>query len=269
MKQFSETYPVAARLCAAFTLILPILRGQEAPKIGAASGAEQAEPPKRMSIGLRIRELPADRFGVMGRSQYQTTTVSGKIAYDWQFQTTSSSPGLGIGAAMEYILGPRATLTAEVLFHRLRYETVTDTYWGTDDATTSNDERSRITRTEHTKARVWDLPVMLHYARLRPKGVASRLYVGAGATYRIVTSIRTENDISYSNGSSEVNYYQAQPSHRQTVGAVAGIGFRFVDEFNIKVTPEVRYTRWLRPLFSLDSTQSPKNQIEVGLGLTF
>jgi len=54
-----------------------------------------------------------------------------------------------------------------------------------------------------------------------------------------------------------------------TVGGVAGFGFRFIDDYNIKVTPEFRYTRWLRSAFSLDSTQSPKNQIEVGFGLTF
>lgn len=262
MTRFSKTCFVAARLCAGFSLILPLLHGQ-------ASSQEKAAPPKRFSLGFRVRELPADRFGVMGQSRYQTTTISGKTAYDWQFNTTSRSPQVGVGVAMEYILGPHATLTAEALFHRLRYEQVTDTFWGTDDATTSTDERSRITRTERTKARVWDLPVMLHYGGFRGKGPASRLYLGAGATYRIVTNIRTTNDITYSNGSNEINYYQAQPSHRQTVGAVAGIGFRFVDEYSIKITPEVRYTRWLRPVFSLDSTQSPKNQIEVGLGFTF
>jgi len=267
MSRLSKNCLVTARLCAAFISMLPILHGQAStPKAGEEPGAE---PPKRMSLGLRVRELPADGFGVMGKSQYQTTTVAAKTAYDWQYNTTDRSPQVGVGMALEYILGPRATLTGEVMFHRLRYDQVTDTYWGTDDATTSTDERSRITRTEHTKARVWDLPVMLHYGGFRRKGPVSRLYLGAGAAYRIVTNIRTENDISYSNGDSAVNYYQAQPSHRQTVGAVAGIGFRFVDEYNIKLTPEVRYTRWLRPLFSLDSTQSPKNQIEVGLGLTF
>jgi hypothetical protein len=265
MTQFSKICPAAARLCAVFISMSPLLHGQAA----GTQTETPAEPPKRASIGLRIQELPSDRFGIVGRKQYQTTVVNGKTAYDWQFNTTSRSPAVGVGMAFEYILGPRSTVSAEVLFHRLRYDEVTNVYSGTDDATTSLDERSRTTRTERTKARVWDVPVMLHYGGFRPKGIASRLSLGVGAAYRIVTNVRTENDYAYSDGTSAIDYSQTRPANRQTVGAVAGIGFRFVDEYNIKVTPEVRYTRWLRPVFSLDSTQSPKNQIEVGLGLTF
>jgi hypothetical protein len=46
------------------------------------------------------------------------------------------------------------------------------------------------------------------------------------------------------------------------------MGFRFVDEFNIKVTPEVRYTRWNGETFNSSSTHSPRNQLEVGIAFT-
>jgi hypothetical protein len=52
------------------------------------------------------------------------------------------------------------------------------------------------------------------------------------------------------------------------VGATVGVGFRFVDEFNIKVTPEVRFTRWNGATFNQDSTRSPRNQLEVGIGFS-
>jgi hypothetical protein len=52
------------------------------------------------------------------------------------------------------------------------------------------------------------------------------------------------------------------------IGATVGVGFRFVDEFNIKVTPEIRYTRWNGMTFAQDSTRSPRNQLEVGIGFS-
>jgi hypothetical protein len=257
-------------MCAVLAMMLPGLHAQSAvAPAQPAPAAEQPESPQRSSLGFRVLEMPLGRFGVIGRNTYQATTISNKTAYDWQFNTTSRSPGVGLGVSYEYVLGPRSVLTADLMFHRLRYDSVTDIYWGTDDATTSTDERSRMTRTERTKARLWDLPVLLHYGGFRKGGAGSRFYVAGGVAFRLVTNVRTRNDISYSNGTSEVNYDTAQPARRHTFGGVAGIGFRFIDDFNIKVTPEIRYTRWIRSVFSADSTQSPKNQIEIGFGLTF
>lgn len=240
---------------------MPALYAQEEPAAPPA--------PKRSSIGFRVLAMPSDAFGLISRKRYQTTTTSNKTAYDWQFNTTPRSPGLGVGASFEYVLGWRSTITADLMFHRLQYDQVTNIYWGTDDATTSSDERSRMTRTERTKARVWDLPVLLHYGGFRPGGIGSRFYLAAGLAARLITNVRTRTDISYSNGTTEVNYDAVMPAQRHTIGGVAGLGFRFVDDYNIKVTPEFRYTRWLRSSYSSESTQSPKNQIEIGFGLTF
>jgi hypothetical protein len=176
---------------------------------------------------------------------------------------------VGAGAAFEYVVGRRSTVTADLMFHRLRYDTVTDIYSGTDDSTTTGDDRTRMTRTERTKARIWDLPVILHYGGFRESGLLSRFYLGAGVAVRLVTNVSTRNETTHSSGTNDINYNATQPANRHTVGGIAGFGFRFIDDYNIKVTPEFRYTRWLRSAFSLDSTQSPKNQIEVGLGLTF
>jgi hypothetical protein len=52
------------------------------------------------------------------------------------------------------------------------------------------------------------------------------------------------------------------------VGGTVGVGLRFIDEFNIKVTPEVRYTRWNGMTMNQDSTRSPRNQLEVGIGFS-
>lgn len=109
---------------------------------------------------------------------------------------------------------------------------------------------------------------MLHYAGLRSSGVVSRLWVAGGVVGRKISTIRTNNQITNADGSSTSNRIVTQPARRNLLGAVVGMGFRFIDEFNIKVTPEIRYTRWSGAIFSVDSTRSPKNQFEVGIGFT-
>ena len=64
------------------------------------------------------------------------------------------------------------------------------------------------------------------------------------------------------------NQNRAPVDKRTLLGATVGAGFRFVDEFNIKVTPEIRFTRWNGPTFNQDSTLSPRNQLEVGIGFS-
>jgi len=158
-------------------------------------------------------------------------------------------------------------LTAELIFNRLRYDGVLDEYWGTDDPNTSNDERSHLNAKESTKARLFDVSVLLH-RNLGTTGILSHRYLSGGATARNVSAVRTTNNSTNADGTLANNQIQAVISKRTLIGGTVGIGFRFVDEFNIKVTPEVRYTRWNAETFSLNSTQSPRNQLEVGIGFS-
>jgi hypothetical protein len=80
--------------------------------------------------------------------------------------------------------------------------------------------------------------------------------------------VRTTNNTTNADATTENNQIRAQVSKRTLIGATVGVGFRFVDEFSIKVTPEVRYTRWDGLTFGTDSTQSPRNQLEVGIAFT-
>ena len=253
---------------------VPVLQGQapaggekKPPAPSAAGENTDAPAPRRVSIGLRARTLPVRSFSVMQNGRAQTTTTVSKTNYDWNFNTTSQSFLLSGGLAVEARLSPRATLTVELLFNRLRYTKVTDTFSGTDDPTTANDERSHGITTENTKARLFDLPVLVHRS-VRSSGVLSHLYLSGGATVRNASSVRTTNNITNADGTKANNSSAALVSRRTLVGATVGAGFRFVDEFNIKVTPEIRYTRWNGSTFNQDSTRSPRNQLEVGIGFS-
>ena len=152
---------------------------------------------------------------------------------------------------------------------RLRYTKVTSIASGTDDPTTTADERTHIFRNEDTRAILWDVPVMVHYRGLSSTGPLSRMYVAAGATGRTIANISTTTVTTFADLSTTTSKAVAQTSKRNLLGAVAGIGFRIVDDFNINWTPEIRYTRWAGSTFGSDSTVSPRNQLEVSLGFTF
>ena len=96
-------------------------------------------------------------------------------------------------------ISARTLFTAEVIFNRLRYDKVTNEYWGTDDPTTSNDERSHYTATENTKARLFDVPLLLH-RNVRATGMLSHLYLSGGVTVRNASSVRTINNITNADG---------------------------------------------------------------------
>jgi hypothetical protein len=214
-----------------------------------------------------VRTLPVRSMSTMDNGRSMSTTTLSKVNYDWNYNTTAKSFALGGGVAVEGQLSPRTLVTAELLFTRLRYQKTTDTYWGTDDPTTSSDERSHQTTTEDTKARLFDLPVLVH-RNLRSSGFLSHLYMAAGATARLATTVRTTNNITNADATTANNQIAAGVGKRTLIGATVGVGFRFVDEFNIKVCPEVRYTRWNGMTFAQDSTRSPRNQLEVGIGFS-
>jgi hypothetical protein len=263
-----------ALLCGLLLLTVPGIYGQTpgtadknppAPSTAAEKSNEPA--PRRWSLGLRVRTLPVRSLSVMDNGTTMNTTTVSKTNYDWNYTTTSKSFVLGGGVTFEVPISRRTLLTAELIFNRLRYDKVTNEYWGTDDPTTANDERSHMTATESTKARLFDLPVLLH-RNVRSSGLLSHLYLSGGVTARNVSSVRTVTNITNADATKANNQIQAPVNKRTLIGATVGAGFRFVDEFNIKVTPEVRYTRWNGATFNQDSTQSPRNQLEVGIGFS-
>lgn len=251
--------------------------------LGAAAWAQQpaGEPPpqepepagqtaapaslERFSFGLRLRTLPFERLSVMREGLAMQTTFAGTTAYDFNASTTSKSAVLGGGLAVELRLARRLRLTTELLFHRLRYDSSTATYWGRDDPATGNDERTQSSVNEQTKGRLWDVPVLVHYRGLRSSGPLSHVWVGAGIAGRSVSAIRTRAEIRNPDGSSRVDYIATTPSRRTLAGVVLAVGLRFVDDLNIKVTPEVRFTRWSGASFSSFTTRSPKSQLEFGV----
>ena len=230
---------------------------------------DKTEAPRRKwSLGLRVRTLPFKALSVMDNNLILNTSTVNKVVYDFSYNTTTQSSVLGYGPSIEAPLGRHVLLTVDAMFQRLKYTKVQDIYWGTNDPTTSADERSHKSATENTQARLFDIPVLLNYGKFKNEGILSNFYVAAGGTARIASTIRTTNNITESDGTKSNNTNPTKAAKSTIMGATIALGFRFIDDFNIKVTPEIRYTHWMGLTFGQDSTQSPKNQLEISLGFS-
>lgn len=256
-------------------LTVPVVSGQTpgaadkpapAPS-GTADKANETPTQRKLAFGIRARFLPARALSVMDNGLAMNTTTIAKVNYDTNYNTVSHSFMVGGGLALEVPLSSRTVVSIEALYNRLRYDKVTNVYWGVDDPNTAGDERSHKTTTENTKARLFDLPVLVH-RNVRSSGFLSNLYYSGGATARLASTVHSTTNITNADATTANNSFPAQVHKRIVVGATIGVGFRFVDEFNIKVTPEVRFTRWNASTFSQDSTQSPRNQLEIGIAFT-
>jgi hypothetical protein len=264
-----------ALLYGILALAMPAAHGQttatpdSAQPAPSTAAAQPAEPPvRKWSIGIRVRTLPVKSFSSMDNGRTLATATVSRVNYDFNYHTTAKSFPIGGGLAIEGLLTPRTLLTVDAVFTRLKYQKVTDTYNGTDDPTTSNDERSHKNVTEDTQARLYDLPVLLH-RNLTASGFLSHVYLAAGATARLASDVRTTTNITNADATTANSTTPAAVNKRLVVGGTVGVGLRFVDEFNIKVTPEVRYTRWNGATFAQDSTRSPRNQLEMNLAFIF
>jgi len=224
-----------------------------------------------LSVGLRASEFPSHTLSAM-TSQTTLTTTAATAAQpitDWNFTTTNHSPVWGVGPAFEYAVSDRLTFTLEFMWNKLKYTKQTSAWWGTTDPTQTTDQRDHYFVNEQTKANLFTVPLMVHYRGLRPTGPFAKLFVGAGVTGRAVSSVRSNITITNPDTSTASSTTPVVPSKRELLGGVVSLGLRVTDDFGINWTPEVRYTRWGGSTFSQDSTVSPRNQFEVGLGVTF
>lgn len=229
------------------------------------------KPPKAFNIGLRVRALPLRDFSVMGNGSNMTTIPgSGTTpSRDWSFVTTTHSSRVGFGGGIEYNPSSRWSISVEALTNKLSFTKVTTIASGTDDPATPNDERVRSYLSEDTRGKIWDFPVLVRYHGLAQSGALSKAFVTGGVALRAVTGLKSQTKITNADASTSVNNILVPPSKRNVLGAVAGIGFRTIDDFRINWIPEIRYTRWTGSTFALQSTMSPRNQLELSIGMMF
>jgi len=257
-----------------------------AKKDGQVSSSSQpaAEPVlRRFSFGAQVRWWPSQPFYNRYFEADNTNANTGTT-----YATSSSSSRFGLGPVMDVHLNANWLVRVEGLFQHLEYTKTTTLYTGGG----ASDGTVNKTYTEHTRTGAWDLPFMAQYHRtplpaatrsvsstsstvseklswLSPRSIFAHAFFEGGGIIRQLTTVRTGNDTLNSDNTTAYNETPVTPSNRRIVGAVVGAGLRFVDDFNLKLMPEVRYIYWTAPTFQSASTLSRTRQIEVDLSLVF
>lgn len=239
-------------LVAVFCTFMPAICGQE------SSSTAVPEPEttgwKRFSFGGRLNGLP---FNVLANKDVNYNVTATNQA--WAISTTNNYLKIAFGPSLEVRLFKGFSLCGEFLYHRLDY---TKTSQVTVDGNVT-------AITEATRATLWDAPVMVRWRGLAETGFLSHLYLSGGGAIRNVSHINTSNQTTDPGGATSSNNIPAVPSARNLPGLVAGVGMRFVDDFGVKLSPELRFTRWLGSTFDSDSTRSRRDELVIGIALTF
>jgi hypothetical protein len=209
---------------------------------------------RRISFGGRLNGMP---FNVLSNHDVNFNVAATNQA--WAITTSNNYLQIAFGPSVEVRLFRGFSLCGEFLYHRLNY---TKTSTATVDGNVT-------TITEQTRARLWDAPMMIRWRGLAETGFLSHMYFAGGGAIRSVAHIGTSNQTTDPNGATSSNNIPAVPSARNLPGAVGAVGMRFVDDFGVKLTPELRYTRWLGATFDSDSTRSRRDELVIGIALTF
>lgn len=237
-------------------LLTPVLRAQ-----GTSSSTREDEHPKfwsRFSAGARFTVLAMDNMssGIVTSSPNSSTAVSQTLA--------PGTTRFGGGLTVEYAARPQVLVSVDVLYSWFSYTSNLTTN------VTAADGTSQITSTnEATGARYWDLPILARYTT-RPARIASaRFFMGGGVSFRRASNVKTSTLTLNADGSESASQTPRTLTNLTIYGVEATAGVRVKDEFGIKVTPEVRYIRWLNDLFSGWPAQQRRNELQVVVGLTF
>lgn len=240
-------------------LLAPILRAQSTSS-SSRTREEEAQPSflRRFSAGVRASILTLDFLpsGTTGSSPNLQTGIARTL--------TSASPRLGGGVTVEYAATRRVLVSADLLYRYFRYSAETIT-----NVTLADGTSQLTTVSEATHARYWDLPILARYTTLPARTAAARVFLGGGVSFRRISNIRTSTLMNNADGTQTTDYTPRTAQLQTTYGAVATAGFRVKDDFGFKVTPEVRYIRWLSDLFTAWPARQRRNELQVVIGLTF
>lgn len=237
----------------------------DSSKVTTDAGEPKRPAVRRPSLGFRVTYFGLPFFKTATTTASTTTPVIASYTY----VGGTSSPKLAVSPTAEYRLTDRLSLGIEFRFHHTDFSQTTTILSGIVNPNASTDDRQPITITQQTEASYWEVPLLAHYYGLPGGGLLSRAYASGGWEFRYISNIRTGTDFSYPGGATDYNEIPVGSGRNTQFGAVVGLGLRFIDAFNIKISPEVRFTRWMGSTFQGQGYNAAANELEGGIGISF
>jgi hypothetical protein len=226
----------------------------------------ESTPLRRLTIGIHVMYFPLPL--VNGRNVITITENTNPVV-QYNYSGSSTSPKWGPGIMAEYRLTDHLALAGEAHFHHVDYQMTGQIYTGYNSSTTGGDNRPVTDTTTYSQANFYEYPLLLRYYGFWSHGWKRRIFFTGGVELRHVGKIRTGNDFTYPSGLTDYNENPATPNKVNDLGVVGGLGARLVDEFHIRIVPEMRFIRWQAPTLEGPAYASVVNQLEAGLSLSF
>ena len=206
---------------------------------------------------------------------HATSNVTNTSTVSTVYETKGDSgvsQRIGYGGTAQVALTDHIAVAVGAILRRIGYQ-FTTTVSTTKTTLVSGVVTPTTTTTsshEDTRGRLIDIPaVVRYYGRGRyTRGV--HWFLEGGGSLREAISIRSSLSTTDSTGAVTCcNNMAAMPAHKNAHGLVAGAGIVLIDSVGIRVIPEVRYTRWMNPIFDAFTTHTQHNELSAGLTLSF
>jgi hypothetical protein len=225
---------------------------------------------RRLAIGATLSVVGLNLVG--GSTNSNTTTVNAATSVATNDSSSGASSRIGYGLTAQAAITEHFAVAVGGFLRRMGYiennstTTTLTTYINAVPTTTTTATSSRV----DVRARVIDVPVTVRYYGKGRHTPGSRWFVEGGGAWRDVENVSSSLGTTDASGNSTCcTFGTVQPAHKQAKGMVAGVGAQFIDPFGIRVIPEVRYIRWLNPIFNDPTTRTQRNQVEAEFTISF
>jgi hypothetical protein len=231
----------------------------------SAPSNSQSESSRRFWFGGIAAYTPLKEINGGTSAPAPSTTLAGN----------AGSHPLGEGVTFHAGLFKKFSLDLDLIHRRAGYNFSDAIVGGTTAGAGTTTTITNITY-EITNTTLWDVPLLIEYK------TRHRWYYEGGGALRHVSDLRSwrfqrassavtttsSGAVTTTNTDTCCNESAAAARHN-IEGVVAGVGTHFRDAFGLKVTPEIRYTRWLENTFTEGPVRSNRNQVEVLFGIAF
>lgn len=247
-----------------------MLPAQSASSSSSSSDKGQGTFVRRFSIGATLSVLGLSPLS--GSSTAATPISNATTTVITSASTTPASSRIGYGLTAQVAITDHFAVAVGGYLRRLAYSssssvTTNATTFINGTSTTTTTTTSTNTRVD---ARLLDVPFALRYYGRGRHTPGPRWFVEGGGAWRDTPRLSSSRSTTDNSGAlSCCTTNVVQPAHRRSRGFLGGAGAQFIDPFGIRVVPEIRYTRWISPIFDDPTTRTQRNQVEAALSLSF
>lgn len=250
----------------------PANPGQNSVAPQAAPGAAP-DAPQRIEERAYVRKFSAGvSLNFVPFNLFPKTNLTEKIDSNPPIERLSAvdpqGNRFGLGVNLQYALSERWAIAANPTYRKVAFHAFIQEYSGVDNSSTPVDERLLTRINEDTTANYFDIPLLARYYKKDRHERGARWFFDAGGTMRLAKNIKTAREIVPPKGDT---YHDNIPISGKgtTFGATVGIGGQFIDDFGIRIVPEVRYTYWFDKTFDSIHGKSRGTQLEVLISFGF